>query len=97
MNKPDSPKTIALDALDDLIRTAQHRAERNRRLDHDAQAKAHDDIAATLRGAVTRLNEDGDEYLDAALAFIDAGRTTLGGLVEAAPILDLIEQTGRRA
>lgn len=84
----------ATDALTDLVGTARARAERARTAGLEGTAKTLDEIAKTLDGARTRLVEDGPEYLQAAWAFIDAGRAALAGLAVAAPLLDLIQKGG---
>jgi hypothetical protein len=78
-------------ALTDLVDTARARAARARADGLDGTAKTLDQIARTLDGARTRLIEDGIEYLDAAWAFVDAGRGALAGMHAAAPILDILQ------
>ena len=67
----------ALAALADLVETARRRAATARAYGDDALAKALSDVADTLDRARTILVEEGDTYLDAAWAFVDAGRLTL--------------------
>lgn len=81
----------ATDALTDLVTTARDRADRARAHGLDGTAKTLTDIAKTLDGARTRLVEDGIEYLEAAWAFVDAGRGALAGMHTAAPILDVLQ------
>lgn len=66
----------ATDALTELVQVARERG--------------HDRIAQTLDGARTRLVEDGTDYLDAAWAFVDAGRKQLAELAGGATYLDRI-------
>lgn len=81
----------ATNALTDLVKTARTRADQARSAGLDGTAKTLDNIALTLDGARTRLIEDGIEYLDAAWAFVDAGRGALAGMEAAAPILNLLQ------
>lgn len=69
-----NPTKVATDALTDLVHTARARGWEAKRagLVHTAYALMR--LAADLDGARTRLVEDGPDYLDAAWAFIDAGR-----------------------
>lgn len=69
--------TTAANALTDLTDTARLRALVA--TDHDMPhlADGLTKIADTLDRARTRLIADGPNYLDAAWAFIDAGRTIL--------------------
>lgn len=92
MNEAQITKT-ATNALTDLVDTSRTRAEQCRANGMEAQATTLDHIAKTLDGARTRLVEDGSEYLDAAWAFIDAGRKMLAAMAHARPMLDRIERT----
>lgn len=68
------PATNALSELVDDARTLRDNAEH---LGHERAAQQLDAIARTLDSARTRLVEDGADYLDAAWAFLDAGRDSL--------------------
>lgn len=70
-------RIVALDALGDLVDTARRRASQAEGYGDAASARAHIDVADTLDRARTILVEEGDDYLDAAWAFVDAGRLTL--------------------
>lgn len=85
----------ATNALSDLVDTARTRAERARRVGAEALALDLDGIAATLDRARTRLVEDGTEYLDAAWAFVDAGRRALADRQKLAEYLDAIARAAR--
>ncbi|WP_270353438.1 hypothetical protein [Microbacterium testaceum] len=69
-----APTKVATDALTDLVHTARSRGWEAKRagLTHTAYALMR--LAADLDAVRTRLVEDGPDYLDAAWAFIDAGR-----------------------
>ncbi|WP_309105029.1 hypothetical protein [Microbacterium sp.] len=67
-------------ALADLIASARIRAERAEAHHLPDTAFVLAGIATTLSNARARLAEDGSDYLDAAWAFVDAGRTTLAGI-----------------
>lgn len=69
-----SPTKVATDALSDLVHTARSRGLEAKRAGMIHTAYALMRLAADLDGARTRLVEDGPDYLDAAWAFIDAGR-----------------------
>lgn len=88
----------ATDALTDLVDTARTRAHNDRTLGHHARADALLKIAGTLDGARTRLVEDGIDYLDAAWAFVDAGRKQIANLYGVESLLSLVrdETEGRR-
>lgn len=68
---PNSTTTYAITALTDLVETA-------RDMIHDAPTEATQrsavNLAHTLDAARTALVQEGDDYLDSAWAFIDAGR-----------------------
>ena len=68
---------VVLDALTDLVDTARTRAQTSEDHGDTRRARALLDIATTLDRARTILVEDGDDYLDTAWAFVDAGRRTL--------------------
>lgn len=72
---PPAEQHAALDALSDLVDTA-----RDRRASEPQHATECHAIARTLDRARTRLVEDGPGYLDAAWAFVDAGRKALAQL-----------------
>lgn len=67
----------ALAALAELVQTARRRASTAQWWGDTTKARAYADVADTLDRARTILVEDGDAYLDAAWAFVDAGRLTL--------------------
>ena len=67
----------ALAALAALVETARRRAATARAYGDAPLEKALNDVADTLDRARTILVEEGDTYLDAAWAFVDAGRLTL--------------------
>lgn len=76
----------ALAALADLVDTARRRA-RTAHAHHDEHtACAYATVADTLDRARTILVEEGDDYLDAAWAFVDAGRLTLVRLAARPPV-----------
>jgi hypothetical protein len=73
-----SPTIAAARALSDLVETARvfrNLAKDKRRRDI---AKRCQVIAVQLDATRTRLVQDGDEYLDTAWAYVDAGRRSLG-------------------
>lgn len=83
---PASITKPATDALTDLVITARSRARACRVRSETTRAAELDNIAKTLDGARTRLVQDGPEYLDAAWAFVNAGRTALARLAKKRPI-----------
>lgn len=71
-HQPDRSSTrYALTTLSDLVATA-------RSMIHDAPTEATQrsaiNLAHTLDAARTALTQEGDDYLESAWAFIDAGR-----------------------
>lgn len=85
----------ATDALTDLVETTDARAERCRQAGDFGLAREYDAIGHTLDGARTRLVEDGVEYLEAAWAFVDAGRRALADRHRLAAYLDAIAKAAR--
>lgn len=67
----------ALAALAELVQTARVRARTATAYGDTRSARAYAGVADTLDRCRTILVEDGDAYLDAAWAFVDAGRLTL--------------------
>lgn len=67
----------ALAALAAHVETARRRAATARAYGDVPLAKALNHVADTLDRARTILVEEGDAYLEAAWAFVDAGRLTL--------------------
>ncbi|KAA9105015.1 hypothetical protein [Microbacterium rhizomatis] len=61
-------------ALSDLVHSGRDIARAADSIGYTRLATAAAECAATLDGARTRLVEDGPDYLDAAWAFLDAGR-----------------------
>ncbi|MFK4761189.1 hypothetical protein ACI3KS_09685 [Microbacterium sp. ZW T5_45] len=86
----------AVDALTDLVDTARTRAVRANA--EGDRLKMNDllGIADTLDRARTRLVEDGTEYLDAAWAFVDAGRKMIADVYGSASLLALIRSEAGR-
>ena len=68
---------VVLDELAHLVDTARMRAQASEDHGDTRRARALRDIATTLDRARTILVEDGDDYFDAAWAFVEAGRLTL--------------------
>jgi len=69
-----TPTVHCINALSDLVHSARRLATRAELADAARLHRVAVSIADTLDRARTRLVEDGDEYLDAAWAFVDAGR-----------------------
>ncbi|SDP07054.1 hypothetical protein SAMN04487788_1932 [Microbacterium testaceum StLB037] len=69
-----STTIAAARALSDLVATARERGLNARELGIQRPAYGLLNIAIDLDSARTRLIQEGDDYLDAAWAFIDAGR-----------------------
>lgn len=67
----------AANALTELYLTARNRAEAADRDNMLQVAQGLRKVGNTLDRARTRLIADGDTYLDAAWAFVDAGRNLL--------------------
>ena len=72
--------SAALANLANLASDARSRASDARDRNMPDTAYVLDDIASTLHRARRRLDEDGDNYLDAAWAFVDGGRTVLASI-----------------
>lgn len=70
----------ALAALADLVESARRRAHTATAYHDTRRARAYAEVADTLDRARTILVEEGDSYLDAAWAFVDAGWLTLARL-----------------
>lgn len=85
----------ATDALTDLVETTDARAARCRAAGDFGLAHEFEAIRQTLDGARTRLVEDGPEYLEAAWAFVDAGRRALADRHKLAEYLDTIAKAAR--
>nr|WP_274637065.1 hypothetical protein [Microbacterium bovistercoris] len=77
---PRTPTVHCANALTDLVHTARALASRADIAGATRLTRSAAIAADTLDRARTRLIEDGDEYLDAAWAFVDAGRRILAGL-----------------
>lgn len=95
--KPETDALAAFDALHDLTDTALIRAAEAYRAGLRATGRKLTDVALTLDAASTRLHEDGENYLDAAWAFVDAGRSIIAAHADAIRVLGLIRASRRRA
>ena len=80
----------ATDALTELVDSCRMRAIGARTLGNHDRSTALLAIANTLDAARTRLVEDGPEYLDAAWAFVDAGRKQIAALYGSGSLLALV-------
>lgn len=88
----DQATKPATDALLDLASTALLRAADAYRAGLRSTGRKLTDVALTLDSARTRLIEDGDNYLDAAWAFVDAGRAIIAAHSDAVRILGRIRE-----
>ncbi|KNY07927.1 hypothetical protein [Microbacterium sp. GCS4] len=88
--------TTTAEALTELTTTALDRAADAQRAGLTATARKLTDIGLTLDSARTRLIEDGEYYLDTAIAFVDAGRNIIAAHAGAIRILGLIRASRRR-
>lgn len=85
---------VATNALTDLVLTARAMHETAEKHKLTRVARSLNSIATICDGARTRLVEDGEDYLDAAWAFVDVGRKLIAGH---RVTLAVIENTHARA
>jgi len=73
----NSPTIAAARALSDLVDTGRGLAQQAHALDLHVTGRYVESAIDTLDRARTILVDEGDSYIDAAWAFVDAGRVAL--------------------
>jgi hypothetical protein len=70
-------RDACLDALVDLVDSARGHRDAHEAAHKIGTAQTFDNLAKHLDAVRTTLIEEGDDYLDVAWAFVDAGRLTI--------------------
>lgn len=96
MSAVDTAAEAADSALEDLVETALVRAGDAAKAGLRSTGRKLTDVALTLDSARIRLHEDGEYYLDAAWAFVDAGRSIIAAHSDAIRVLGLIRASRGR-